>query len=1068
MGLCVIVTLILLLGAIPGAVFATADSEAAVFQPSLIEGTDEAEAEASLPETSEPEAPPQPDEVPHGDTSLSNKEDASLANQGEEVGPDGDGDAADVDGADGEGTGSQAPFVNAKDSGGFEYADTIDLSARSDSVQGDGYTVYGGPAWAYDNRFLETKPTGLLAFNEGANGKTYHIIQTGTPKAGVESPNGPKYGTSMVAMITVATGVDVRLVISGIDLIGSITLTGTAHVELLLDGTNNIRRTVAVPADAKITIDSLSGSDSDGRLVITSAPGATDADASIGGTWGNRSGSITVNGGTIDITARSSGAGIGGGGAPNAGGYAAKAGKTTINGGIVSVAQYGSTNATAAAISGAGIGGGGGSASYMGGDAGDVLVTGGTVTVRQYTRAAGIGGGTFGAAGNITIEGGTVDVEVVRLTNLSGAGEGAGIGNAAGSNLGTGAITISGGTVRSVAFMTGIGRVNSVDGSAKFTITITGGTVFAQGTQGPGIGFWSSSAGGMITMTGGTVVAQSAKDAGIGAAVDNNTGFCLGELARVKAYAGGACPAINTKDNAGEGYYVNASLNVAPSNTAETLLQVFAEGKGQPLLKTLALPAAYRHFAYSTDASRPRTDNIYAHAGTVALGTVVRVADDSMQIYSVKTRAGYNAHNPVPDTGALPVKLDGASFKAERYIVTRDRDNRLVGSYHWLADAVGACGPDTDGAFTITATEDDADMTDRLMLDSRGPIPTSGADASIAIPSDKAITLHSGAGGPFTIKQMGMDRHFWVYGSLTVENVILEGIGLNPTRGNAVNGGIEVAGTLAMGAGGAIQKCYAENGGAIQTGDYANLKVAKDAVFRGNAALEGIDLGLSEQEYATLFPTIASIYGNGYSAHPSLVFKHPVNGYDINVLDDVIRQRATTLTVSKAVTGAMGNKETTFGFTVYFETDSGEPLPTGREFGYTITGADGHESEAGVLRLQGDGSCAFALKHGQSIEITGVPLNSFIRVVETPEAGYVASFVDSLTPLVAEQGNDTGGKGPTPEMREMSPGRAFDFTNDRAAVPEGGIPDVGTVPLLCATAALVLLAFLLARNRRKA
>ena len=559
----------------------------------------------------------------------------------------------------------------------YTYAAIIDLSAKSDSVTGPGYTISGGPGYAYDNRFLVTNPTGYLAFNQYANGNTYQVIQSGVPIANIISPNGLKYGTSMVMSISIPDKVSVTLVISDIHLIGSITLAGSANLTLLLDGQNYVRTSIQVPITGEITIDSLNGSNDD-CLTMPSEAKALSDNAKIGSrgasgtTVGNSAGKITINGGTIDITVYSTGAGIGGGGCGDVvgNGTAGNVEMVEINGGSVSVTQYGSGNDRGKGISGAGIGGGGGIGNVKIGGAGNVVITGGTVTVRQYTRAAGIGGGTFGPAGNITIEGGDIDVEVIRLVNEPFAGEGAAIGNAAGTNPGTGSITISGGTVRAVAFMTGIGRVHGRDSGSDFDISITGGTVYAKGTNGPGIGSWINSVGNTITITGGTVIAESDNITGIGSGADNNAHFHLDATANVRAYSGGTLPAINTADNSGDGYFVNASFLAPLSYTTATKLYAYSEDRGK-LQKTLSLPAAYRHFAYSSDLTSSRTDSILAYnSSSVLLGTVLRVHDSSPQIYSVITRAGYNAHNNNANNGALPVKLnaDDCLMVTEKYV----------------------------------------------------------------------------------------------------------------------------------------------------------------------------------------------------------------------------------------------------------------------------------------------------------------------------------------------------------------------------------------------------------------
>ncbi|MCL2819040.1 MAG: hypothetical protein FWD41_04875 [Actinomycetia bacterium] len=541
--------------------------------------------------------------------------------------------------------------------------DTIDLSTTTTS--GKGYTVSGKAAPYTNPNWPAQNPDRGLAFTTAANGGIYRIIQSGL-RATPPDKNAPKQDTAIFVAISIPQDVKVTLVLSEIDLAGSITLTGSGNATIMLDGLSYIRRNVAVPAGTQVTFDSLCGSVDHDVLKITSTANAVNSQASIGANAGANAGTININGATIDITARSSGAGIGGGGANafgiDTGGHG---GTIAINGGVVSVVQYGSGNDMGTGIGGAGIGGGGGN-SVGGGNGGMISITGGTVKVIQYTRGAGIGGGTFATAGNITIDGGDIDVAVVNRFNQTHAGEGAAIGSAAGTNApGRGQITINGGTVRAVADYTAIGKVHGHNGPS-LDITITGGLVYAYGNKGPGIGYWSPSNGDTITMTGGTIYADSLSNVGIGG--DNDTNLRLDEGANVRAYSGATPAAINTKDNQGNGYFINASLVTAPSTSKATTLEVYEDAGASGLLKTLTLPAAYRNFAYSCDRSTPRIDNILAKGSSSVLGMVVRDRDSNLQIYAIKTRGGYNAHNNSANNMVLPVRIATFHVITEKYV----------------------------------------------------------------------------------------------------------------------------------------------------------------------------------------------------------------------------------------------------------------------------------------------------------------------------------------------------------------------------------------------------------------
>jgi len=695
----------------------------------------------------------------------------------------------------------------------YTYTATIDLSTTPNST-GTGYTVSGVP-YAYDPRFLVTSPTGGLTFNAGAGGQVYHIIQTGVPNAGVPGANG-KYGTSMILNIAVSTGVnDLTLVISDIHLIGSITLSGTAKINLILDGANYIRTSIWASSSTGVTIDSLNGSNTGDRLIMPYDANTNIANAAkIGGRANENGGTVTINGGSVEITARSNGAAIGGGGTTTST-AAGNSGNITINGGNVTVTQNGSD----ANEGGAGIGGGGavtGSGGGVGGNGsngGTILITGGNVTVTQATYGAGIGGGHYGAAGNITIKGGTVNI------TSTNANAGAAIGTGVGTNAGTGSITISGGNISAVATWTGIGRIHGTTGATGFNITISGGTVYAKGTNGPGIGYWAASFGDFLNITGGTVTAESVNSAAIGGSADSNTTFNLSAVAKVTAVSGGTLPAINAQDNQGNGYYVNATLNAAISASADATLKVYAAANMNSLLKTLTLPAKYTHFAYSSDLAAQRTDYIFALVNSGYVGAIVRVSDGSQNIFSVKTRAGYNAYGSTD--GSLPVKLDaGIPFTgSDRYLVTRDSDGYFVGAYHYLTDAVVACG--TSGSYTITATENDDDINYRDHTN------------AVAFPAGKIITLTSDSGGPYTLWQTQSRRHIDVRGTLTMKNIILDVS--NPAGG----GGIYMEGTLNFGVGAVLQNCADSqpNGAGVYVGAAAAVFNMTGGKIAGNKAM---------------------------------------------------------------------------------------------------------------------------------------------------------------------------------------------------------------------------------------
>ena len=161
------------------------------------------------------------------------------------------------------------------------------------------------------------------------------------------------------------------------------------------------------------------------------------------------------------------------------------------------------------------------------------------------------------------------------------------------------------------------------------------------------------------------------------------------------------------------------------------------------------------------------------------------------------------------------------STKPERYLVSKDSNPSVIlSTWHWLADAVTACG--TDGPYTITATENDTDVTDSTAV-------------SVLFPSTKTITLTSNTSTPWTITQPNAARHIRVEGSLTMENIVLDG--------NGTAGGIDTIKTLTMNAGAVIQNCKNSmfGGGVNVTG--GTFTMNDGSLIKDNIAQSGTTSG---------------------------------------------------------------------------------------------------------------------------------------------------------------------------------------------------------------------------------
>ena len=274
--------------------------------------------------------------------------------------------------------------------------------------------------------------------------------------------------------------------------------------------------------------------------------------AGIGGSQSsNISGTnIVVDGAILDITMSNSagGAGIGSG-------YGGSIGTITVNSGTISVS----------AIKGAGIGSGV-KLNSTEGSCGAISITGGTITATNKV-GAGIGTGCEGRVnGNINISGGTITV----TKNGSGAvgdltsGDGGGIGTGAYGTV-SGNINITGGTITTTTGSgSGIGGgyqgtitgTIGISGQAKLDLTAGGGAGIGAGyrgtsgaitinldtsdtskyyiktkcTDGAGIGSGKGGTCGNITINGGKITTENVADStqnwvGGGAGIGSGTKY---------------------------------------------------------------------------------------------------------------------------------------------------------------------------------------------------------------------------------------------------------------------------------------------------------------------------------------------------------------------------------------------------------------------------------------------------------------------------------------------------------------------------------------------------------------
>lgn len=173
------------------------------------------------------------------------------------------------------------------------------------------------------------------------------------------------------------------------------------------------------------------------------------------------------------------------------------------------------------------------------------------------------------------------------------------------------------------------------------------------------------------------------------------------------------------------------------------------------------------------------------------------------------------------------------------YDVYKEGNPVPLESFTTLKDAVAKCNTEGDGSYKIVVKKDDLNMGEGAVIEGGG----------------KKITLTSGDGAPYIIRQTiaqensdsletnARQRHISLfYGSntttLTLENVILEGVGL--ASGGGKNGGVRVGwnANVVVGEGAIIRNCYWDNGGAICVVD-GTVTVDNGTLTNNKAQLNG-------------------------------------------------------------------------------------------------------------------------------------------------------------------------------------------------------------------------------------
>lgn len=319
-----------------------------------------------------------------------------------------------------------------------------------------------------------------------------------------------------------------------------IIITGTAQsgFALTVDGTDAAANVTLNNA----TVDNTAASGKPGMTVKGTVTLTLEGENALSG--GNNCAGLqkSDDGNTLTITGGGDLSATGGSGAAGIGGSASTdTGNITFSGSGMITAQGGK--------SGAGIGGGW--SDYNKGNCHDIKIYNGTIKATSGMYAAGIGGG-------LSLYGGSCSNVYIYNGNVTATGGYSGIGSSDGNWASGSKIYISGGAVTATGSTAGIG------GQYSGTIDITSGDVTATGGN-VGIGAYENA--GSITISGGSVKATGTQSVGIGTdhgdasniTVSGGSVKVLSSLSGIGSYFGTA--SVTIKDDAKVAIYRNQAIS---------------------------------------------------------------------------------------------------------------------------------------------------------------------------------------------------------------------------------------------------------------------------------------------------------------------------------------------------------------------------------------------------------------------------------------------------------------------------------------------------------------------------
>ena len=413
-----------------------------------------------------------------------------------------------------------------------------------------------------------------------------------------------------------------------------------------------------------------------------------DGVAAIGGSKGNSSGNIQISNGIVSAVAYSTGAAIGGGAGGDGTNIKISGGDVYTNILIPTTENYPDTKSYGASI------GGGGS----GGDGTNIIISGGKVnanaTASGNHTGAGIGGGHLGVANGIVISGGTV----VAKGGYNSAGIGAGsedyyLGDSYIEKKNTD-VSVSGGKITA----TGGGLLGAGIGSGSkwpttdrtvTTVTITGGTVVANGGQdapGVGAGQMASSvtyiSGGSVLAKGGSTAISTNKYTG------QDVGFGEHQMDKTDTYS--RVLQRTSSDNTQVSLYTHPLSNTANFNSGKIALEITYNGSV---------------YNYGMNDVTSTDGKVYLY-----LPANAKVAEKTTNEYTVTTEATSGGK-----VTAAAVAYGGSNYTFDvsandGYVISSVKYKVGNGSYTTLEANSG--GTDTDASYTIEGSR----VTDNITL----------------------------------------------------------------------------------------------------------------------------------------------------------------------------------------------------------------------------------------------------------------------------------------------------------------------------------------------------------------